>query len=133
MKKVVFDVVGALIEENGKILVCQRMENDRFGSQWEFPGGKVEKGEVKEEALKRELKEELGVEIKVGYFINSFEDEIPVMKIHVYLYRCFIVNGSPRCIECQDIKWVGLDELKMLDLAPADKKIAAYLKRRGIK
>jgi len=129
MKKVVFDVVGALIEENGKILVCQRMENDRFGSQWEFPGGKVEKGEVKEEALKRELKEELGVEIKVGDFINSFEDEIPVMKIHVYLYRCFILNGSLRCIECQDIKWVGLDELKMLDLAPADKKIAAYLKR----
>ena len=126
-KKAVFDVVGALIEDNGEILVCQRLDNDRFGSQWEFPGGKVEKGEDKIKALKRELKEELGVDIEVGELIDVFEDEIPVMKIFAYLYRCSITKGTPRCIECQKLEWLTLDEINFLDLAPADRKIYSYL------
>ncbi len=125
--KIVFDVVGAVIEQNGKILVCQRKDDDQFPSQWEFPGGKVEENEDREEALKRELKEEIGVDVEVGSFIDKFEDEIPTMKIFVYLYRCSIVKGRPRCIECQDIKWATVEEINALDLAPADKKIARYL------
>lgn len=53
------------------------------------------------------------------------------MKIHVYLYDCFIIKGKPRCIECQDIRWATINEIKALDLAPADKKIALYLEREG--
>lgn len=126
-KKLIFDVVGALIEDNGRFLVCQRLENDRFGSQWEFPGGKVEKHEDKESALKRELKEELGIDIKVDQFVHTLEDEIPEMKITVYLYKCTILKGRPQCLECQDIKWLSVEEIKNLDLAPADKKIQAFL------
>ena len=59
--KVVFDVVGAVIEKDGRILVCQRKDDDWFGSQWEFPGGKIEKGEGRKEALIREIKEEIWV------------------------------------------------------------------------
>lgn len=125
-----FDVVGALIEEKGRYLVSQRLREDRFGSMWEFPGGKVEKGEDKETALKREIKEELGIEIKIDKFVRTFEDEIPSMKITVYLYKCSILRGEPQCLECQDFRWASIEEIRRLDLAPADKKILTWLDRR---
>lgn len=146
-KKIIFDVVGALIKKKGKILVCQRNDFDLFGSLWEFPGGKVEKDEDKKVALKREIKEELGISIKVGKLINIFEDEIPTMnpalygykerkiikkggmKITVYLYRCYITKGRLRCIECQDLKWATIEEIGALNLAPADRKIHTYLSK----
>ncbi|MDB4349676.1 NUDIX domain-containing protein, partial [Omnitrophica bacterium] len=92
----------------------------------------VEMHENKKEALKRELKEELGIKVKVRRLINRFEDEIPQMKIYVYLYDCSIVDGVPQCLECQDIKWVTIDESKALELAPADKKITGYIERRRL-
>ncbi len=122
-----FDVVGALIQKDDRIFLCKRMHNDRFGSMWEFPGGKVEDGEDKAAALKRELAEEIGVEVDVGSLVTTLEDEIPIMKIHVFLYNCNIIKGEPRCIECQDTVWATLDEAKKLNLAPADKKIVRYL------
>ncbi len=126
-KKIIFDVVGSLIKKKGKILVCQRNDFDLFGSLWEFPGGKVEKQEDKKAAIKREIKEELGISIKVGKLINTFKDEITTMKITVYLYRCYITCGRPRCIECQNLKWAKLKEISTLALAPADRKIHTYL------
>lgn len=132
-KQKLFDVVGALIrDKKNRVLMCKRMENDRFGSLWEFPGGKVEMHENKKEALKREIKEEIGVSIKAGRLINRFQDEIPEMKIYVYLYDCAITEGEPACIECQDIKWVSIEEAKAMELAPADDKIIGYLERRRI-
>jgi len=132
MKKT-FDVVGALIEKDGRMLLCKRMPDDRFGSMWEFPGGKVEKNEERIDALRRELIEEIGVEVEIVDLVGTLEDEIPIMKIYVYLYNCNIMRGEPRCIECQDIRWVTLDEAQGLELAPADKKIVKYLmdKRRS--
>ena len=126
-QKIIFDVVAALIERKGKILVCQRSADDLFGSLWEFPGGKVEPGEKKVAALAREITEELGVEIQVGGLINTFEDEIPTMKIKVFLYRCQIKTGQPRCIECQNLKWAGLSQIGRLKLAPIDRKIHTYM------
>jgi len=129
----VFDVVGAFIKDDKKkVLLCKRKEHDQFGSMWEFPGGKVEPNENKQEALKREIKEELSVDVKVGMLINRFQDEISEMKIYVYLYACTIISGSPKCIECQELKWVTLDEANKLNLAPADKKMAGYLQRRRL-
>lgn len=133
-RRKIFDVVGAFIKDgHNRVLLCKRMENDRFGSMWEFPGGKIEMHEEKRTALKREIKEELGVDIKVGRLINRFDDEIPEMKIYVYLFNCSIVNGKPECKDCQDLRWITLDQAKELNLAPADKKIVQYLKRRRIR
>lgn len=125
--KLHFDVVGALIERDGRYLVCQRLKQDRFGSMWEFPGGKVEKGEDKEGALKREIKEELGIEIQTDGLAHTLEDEIPSMKITVYLYRCSILRGEAQRLECQDLKWAAIEEIRELNIAPADKKILAWL------
>ncbi|MBN3038896.1 MAG: (deoxy)nucleoside triphosphate pyrophosphohydrolase [Candidatus Omnitrophica bacterium] len=149
MKKIVYDVVAALLEKNGKVLICRRFDDDLFGSLWEFPGGKVEEGEDKKAALARELKEELGLEVEAGELINTFEDEIYAhsphlyapkeaqvakeggMKITVFLYKCSIIAGQPRCIECQDFKWALLQEMESLKLAPADKKIHTYLSKNA--
>ncbi len=128
-KKLTFDVAGALIRHKGKYLVCQRLENDQFGSMWEFPGGKVEEGENKQEALKREMQEELGIEVSVGKLVSTFEDEIPSMRITIYLYNSFILKGKIQCIECQDFKWLGLEEIGKLDLASADRKILDFLRQ----
>lgn len=127
-KKVV-SVVGAVIIDGNKFLLAQRKSNDSFGSMWEFPGGKVEEGEDKISALKREIYEELGVDIKVDRFLYNFEDEIPELKIVVYLFQCRIVDGSPRCIECQDFVWADLSGIEKLNLAPADRKIFQFLKK----
>ena len=133
-RKELFDVVGALIldKKKKKFILCKRMENDQFGSLWEFPGGKVKMHEDKKEALKREIKEELGIDVKVKRLVNRFEDEIPELKIYVYLYDCSIIDGEPQCLECQDLKWVTLKETNTLKLAPVDEKITGYLERRRL-
>lgn len=126
-EKAVVDVVGALIKDKGRYLICQRLKDDHFGSMWEFPGGRVEEGESKEEALKREIAEELGVEIKIGDFVSVFEDEIPSLKIIVHFYRASILRGEIQRIECQDFKWLSPEDAAKLNLAPVDRKILDFL------
>ena len=70
-------VVAALINQNEKFLLCQRKQDDAFALNWEFPGGKVEEAESRPQALAREIKEELGLDIKVGSLVEVFEDELP--------------------------------------------------------
>lgn len=130
MAKRIIDVCGALIEYGGKMLVAQRKYNDRFGGLWEFPGGKIEDGEAKEAAIRRELDEELGIDVEVGRLVLVTEDEIPEMKIIFHLFECSIKTGEPQAIDCQEVKWVTLEELEGLKLAPVDIKILKWLKER---
>lgn len=129
-KRVIKNVCGALIEKNGKFLVAKRKLGDTFGGLWEFPGGSVKLGEEKEGCLKREIKEELGVDIEVGRLIYTFEDEIPGLKINVYLFDCKIKKGTPKPLDCQEVRWSNLNQLKRLNLASADKKVLSWLVRR---
>ncbi len=129
MAKITKDVVGALIEKEGKYLVAQRKYDDTFGGLWEFPGGCIEEGETKEAALRREIKEELDLEIKVGPLFLMLTDEIPTLKINVYLFESRIIKGEPKTLDCQNVRWVSLDELKTLDFAPADKKALVWLEK----
>ncbi|MCD6583943.1 MAG: (deoxy)nucleoside triphosphate pyrophosphohydrolase [Candidatus Omnitrophica bacterium] len=121
-------VVAGLIRRGKKVLICQRKKDDIFSLLWEFPGGKVEKGESLEEALIREIREELGVEIKVNRLVNAFYDENEKMRIKVYLFESRIVKGDPQPLECQDVKIIDIEELDNFALAPVDKKIALFLK-----
>lgn len=129
MKKIIKDVCGAYIEENNQILIAQRDASDTFPLKWEFPGGSVEEGESKEECIKRELIEEIGVVVNNLRLIGVFEDEIPTLKIIIYLYNCNIAKGIPKAIECKDVKWVKFEDLENFDLAQADRKIYNYLKK----
>lgn len=124
-------VVGALIEEDGKYLVCQRRADDTFGSFWEFPGGKVERGEDKRAALAREIREELGVGIEVGKLEGIFEDELPNIIIRFFLYRCSIAEGRPACLECQAMEFVMPERLAGMQMTPVDMQAVARLRGPG--
>lgn len=126
-KKIIKDVCGALIEKKGRFLIAKRKQEDTFSGLWEFPGGSVEAGESKKACLKREIKEELGIDIKVGSLLYTFEDEIPGLKINVFLFGCRIKKGTPKPFDCQEIRWVGLSQLRRFRLAQADKKILNWL------
>jgi 8-oxo-dGTP diphosphatase len=132
MKKTI-NVVAALIEKNKKILLCQRKEKDVYGLLWEFPGGKVEKNETFFEAIKREIKEELDLEVKPTHLIKEFRDQNRYLKIKVYLIHCLIKKGSPIARECFCFGFFSLREIEKLNLAPVDKKIFYYLKNLNYK
>lgn len=128
-------VVAALIYDPSteKIMICQRPENKDRGLLWEFPGGKVEKGESKEQALIRECLEELSVEILPKEIYASLVHDYPDIKIELTLFKAVIVSGEPKKLEHNDIKWVYPCEASKYDFCPADKEILERLKRENIK
>lgn len=128
-------VVAALIYDPSteKIMICQRPENKDRGLLWEFPGGKVEKGESKEQALIRECLEELSVEILPKEIYSSLVHDYPDIKIELTLFKAVIVSGEPKKLEHNDIKWVYTWESSKYDFCPADKEILERLKRENIK
>ncbi len=121
-------VVAAVIEKDGNIVVCQRHEHDAFGTLWEFPGGVVEQGETLEQALAREIAEELGVEIQIGDFLGVFEDENETLKITVHVFRVLIIAGQLQPLDCAQFRLSSISGLDSFELAPLDLKVAAYLK-----
>jgi 8-oxo-dGTP diphosphatase len=127
MKKTI-EVVAALIEKNKKILLCQRKEADSYGLLWEFPGGKVERNESFFEAIKREIKEELNIEIGPQQIIKEFYDENEYLMLKVHLIRCSIRKGKPTPCECKNFGFFSFQEIEKLALAPVDRKIFQYLK-----
>ncbi|MCD6539684.1 MAG: (deoxy)nucleoside triphosphate pyrophosphohydrolase [Candidatus Omnitrophica bacterium] len=120
-------VVAGLIRKDKKILLCQRKEDDSFGLLWEFPGGKVEEKETDQQALKREIKEELGLDIEVGNLIDIFKDRTSSLEIEVYLYEVLNFKGRPQARECKEFKFLDLKEIPKSVLAPVDKRIFSYL------
>jgi 8-oxo-dGTP diphosphatase len=125
MKTVI--VTAALIIEQGKILVTQRKKDSPHGLLWEFPGGKVKEGEEPRDALRRELKEELDVEVEVGMIFDAIFYSYPEYPILLLVYRCRIEKGSLRPIGCHDLRWVNLRELEKLAMPPADDPIRKHL------
>ncbi|QNK90377.1 (deoxy)nucleoside triphosphate pyrophosphohydrolase [Sporosarcina sp. resist] len=120
MKKIVH-VVGAIIEnETGKILCALRGPEMTLPNFWEFPGGKIEEGETKEEALKREVQEELGCTIEVFDQIEdtTYEYEKFIVRLETFMSK--VISGTPMLSEHAEIRWVSREELPSLNWAPAD-------------
>jgi len=124
------EVVAALIEKDGRILLCQRNEGDRYGLLWEFPGGSVESGEEFPQAIAREIEEELGLKVRAEGSGEEFFDEDAELKIRIFLFGCRILSGEPRAKDCRDFGFFTLKEMESFALAPADKKIYAWLKNK---
>ncbi|MEH7238842.1 (deoxy)nucleoside triphosphate pyrophosphohydrolase [Bacillus sp. JJ1562] len=113
-------VVGAVFVENEKILCVQRGPNNILALKWEFPGGKIEKGESPEEALRREIEEELLCEIEVGSQIDETVHEYDFGIVHLSTYSCKLIEGTPTLTEHVALQWLTPEELPSLDWAPAD-------------
>lgn len=112
-------VVAAVIKSNDEIFVTQRGYGE-FKDGWEFPGGKVEKGETKEEALIREIKEELDTVIKVDSYLDTIEYDYPDFHLSMDCFICSIVEGNLVLKEHEDSKWIKKEEIDTLNWLPAD-------------
>lgn len=121
-------VVAALIEKDGKVLIAKRSTGDQcvYG-KWEFPGGKVDKGENELQAIEREIKEEFELEIKADHFITNNIYEYPNKLIDLRLYHCKYINGEFHLHDHFEYQYVSKDKLLEYDLAPADIELAKYV------
>lgn len=115
----VVKVVAAIIEKDGKIFATQRGYGE-FKGGWEFPGGKIEEGETPEQALIREIKEELDTEIEVGELIDVVEYDYPTFHLLMNCYWCKIVSGDLVLKEHDAARWLNRDELFDVEWLPAD-------------
>jgi len=124
------EVVAALIWDEDRFLICQRPAHKGNALLWEFVGGKVEKGETKEEALIRECREELGITVSVGAVFFEVEHEYPDIYVHLTLFDAAIVEGVPEKLEHNDIRWITRDEIAHFAFCPADEAILKAIKER---
>ncbi len=126
--KNIVDVVGAIIKDGDRYLVGQRAANKSQGGLWEFMGGKIEPGETPEQALARECREELALEIENEQIIDSVIHNYPEKTIRLTLISCSPKSGStPKALEHQQIKWVARVEMDALEFAPADRELIRRL------
>ncbi|MBQ9944551.1 MAG: (deoxy)nucleoside triphosphate pyrophosphohydrolase [Clostridia bacterium] len=128
----ILEVVAALIWQDGKFFACQRPEHKARGGLWEFVGGKVEKGETKEEALIRECREELGVDIRVQDVFMDVLHQYPDITVHLTLFNARFTGEKPKMLEHQAFLWVTPEEADETVFCPADKEILDEIRRRTL-
>lgn len=124
-------VVAALIYDSGRLFICQRPANKARGLLWEFPGGKVEPGETREQALVRECQEELDVTISVGDCFYEVEHVYPDVTIHLTLFWARLVQGTPKRLEHHAFAWITPQEIGDYVFCPADEEILDVIQTRN--
>ena len=125
------EVVAAIIVKDHKVFATQRGYGE-WKDFWEFPGGKIDAGETPEEALRREIKEELDTEIAVGELFTTIDYDYPTFHITMHCYLCTIENGSLTLLEHEAAKWLSLDQLDSVTWLPADLLVIAELQKSCI-
>ena len=123
------DVAAGLVFHQGKLLITQRPAGGHLAGLWEFPGGKLEPGETWEAALRRELKEELAIEVEVGGEFFRVRHSYPEKHVHLRFFWCRLVSGVPQAIGCADLAWVTAGELERYVLPEADRQLLEDLRR----
>jgi len=113
-------VTAGVIEKDGKILIAKRKSGKCIGASWEFPGGKLEEGETLEKCLKRELKEELDIEVEVKDCIASSIFSCNDLEIELIAYRVKYLSGELKLIDHEEVKWVSPDELSKYEFTLPD-------------
>jgi len=131
MEKKVTEVVAALIWDGDRFLICQRPVHKARGLLWEFVGGKVELGEIKEQALIRECREELAVTISVSEVFMEVDHDYPDLNVHLTLFNAAIIEGTPRMLEHNDIRWITVMEIPQYEFCPADEEILRKLRTKA--
>lgn len=127
-KRSIHVVAGVITDARGRILLNRRTENSDMAGLWEFPGGKREPGETSEQALVRELREELGIEADIGEWIMEVPQLYPDKRLRLEVRRISSWKGSPRGREGQAITWVAPDKLARYSMPPADLPVVAALR-----
>jgi 8-oxo-dGTP diphosphatase len=123
----IIDVAAALVFRNGKLLITQRFAEDHLGGLWEFPGGKREEGESFEECLRRELDEELSIQVEVYEVVEEITHVYPEKTVHLRFYRCQWRCSEPVAVGCADFNWIRPTELRRYDFPAADAQLLEKL------
>ena len=126
------DVTAAILVQKDKVLIAKRRSIDRLANKWEFPGGKIEKGETPEQCLKREMKEEFGIDVSVGEFLGSSIYHYDHVSIKLLAYLTFWKEGKISNKAHDDFIWASLNQLRDYDFAPADIPFVEMLRRGEI-
>ena len=126
-----YHVVAAIIERDGRIFATQRGYGD-YKDGWEFPGGKIEPGETPEQALVREVQEELDMTIKVERHFMDVSWDYPQFHLEMSCFLCSIAEGRPRLLEHEAAKWLAPSELNTVDWLPADIQVIEALEGQGV-
>lgn len=120
-------VIAAILEKDGKMLIAKRKKGSTLGGKWEFPGGKLEPGETPQDCLKRELKEEFDIETEIGDFFWSGKFKYNFIPIELLVYKARYISGELKLSEHDDMKWVSRGELNGYDFLDADKPVVRKL------
>ena len=125
------EVVAALIRRGERFMICQRPAHKARGLLWEFVGGKAEPGETLPEALRRECREELDIDVAVGDVFMSVTHVYPDITVHLTLFHCTVAAGEPKLLEHADLRWITPAEIPEYDFCPADEEILKRLSAGG--
>jgi 8-oxo-dGTP diphosphatase len=126
----ILEVAAGLVFRDGKLLLTQRMPDAHLGGLWEFPGGKREAGETFEQCLRRELEEELGIEVEVGQMVESLAHDYPERTVQLRFFLCRWLRNEPRLIDCLNLAWVTSEELRNYQFPAADARLIEKLRSR---
>jgi 8-oxo-dGTP diphosphatase len=122
------EVVAAVIERDGKLLITRRRQGTHLSGLWEFPGGKPEAGEALEDALRREIREELDAVVSVAERIETVDWQFPDKRVSIVFFRCRI-EGQPRPLEGQEMIWAAPADLECYEFPAADAMLIERLSR----
>lgn len=125
------EVVAAVIHSSGRVLATQRGYGE-FEGGWEFPGGKIEPGEAPEQALVREIHEELAACIRVERPIITISYEYPAFRLHMQCFLCQLENSSLTLLEHEDARWLDAANIESVEWLPADVEVVQAIKQQGI-
>lgn len=126
-KQMPVKVVAAVIERDGRVLIAKRRQGDVLAGKWEFPGGKIDLGETAQEALKRELHEELDIEVEVSDFICSSRYDYEHISVELSAYRVLQISGDITPLVHDEVKWVLLEDLCLYEFPAANEEIVRRL------
>ena len=119
--------VGVIGNNRGEILIDRRPNLGEMGGLWEFPGGKIEPDETIEDCIRREIKEELDLDVLVGEHLITIEHKYTQFKVTLFVHYCQYVAGTPQTIKCEEVRWVNVSELNRYTFPKANYEIITLL------
>lgn len=120
--------VAVIRDDRDLILIDRRLAKGLLGGFWEFPGGKIEGNETVQECIKREILEEIGIEIAVDSHLVTIDHTYSHFRVNLQVYNCRYLSGQARAIECEEIRWVTIEELDHYTFPAANQEIIRALK-----
>lgn len=127
----VIQVAAGLVFDQGKLLITQRRLDDHLGGLWEFPGGKLEAGETFSTCLARELREELGIAVRVGEEIEDITHAYPEKTVRLKFFRCELLDGIAAPLHCHALAWIDQSELDHYKFPAADAQLLRNLRENS--